>query len=305
MDLPAKFAFEDAVNLSSIVDIVPGFKGEVSQFRTSLDLSRDVDRLHKHPFIQIWYVRGGSYRHCFAGTDFILGKGALMIVPPYYPHYLDTRGDSELVRCEFSQDFIADLPPSEIRDSLFNLVYLEPVLVNTNQIEPYHYFTGDAAQELETIFEELRHEYEKHDAFSSMFVRANIVRLLAVIAREYKIQERDKLFSNYREALDNALAYINTHYMEKIYLEDVCKIALMSERSFFYLFKQIIGMPFSKYLQYLRVLRAQELLSSTDRTQYDISLECGFQSLTYFHRVFKKFTGLLPGQYRQQNPDAV
>ena len=93
--------------------------------------------------------------------------------------------------------------------------------------------------------------------------------------------------------------------MEKISVDDVCKISLLSRRLFFYLFKQMMGMSFTSYLQYLRVLRAKELLRTTDQTQYAICLNCGFSDLAYFHRVFKKYTGMLPGQYRAQYSDQV
>jgi len=282
------------------IEIDNGFP-DGGNYRVSLDVSRAVDALHTHPFIQMWYVRHGSYRHHFLGTDFLLHRGAFLIVPPHYPHYIDTRGDSELVRCEFTRDFILNGQDAEMKDSLFNLIYLEPVLVATDVIKPYHYFTGETAEEIETRFDELQREYEKHDTFSTAFVRSGIARLFAVIARAYRIEERDQIFSTYRKALDDAFAYINANFTKRIYLDEICRIALMSERSFFYLFKQVMGMPLSKYLQYLRVLRAQELLLETDRTQYDIAKSCGFQSISYFHRVFKKISGDLPGQYRARH----
>ena len=275
------------------------------EYRISWDRSRTVDGLHVHPHVQIWYAKSGSYVHHFSGTDFTLEKGSLVIVPPYYPHFIDTRGDSELIRCEFSKDFILNGQDNEMQESMFNLIYLEPVLIETDIIKPYHYFHGAAAAELESIFDELLREYENGDCFSTTFVRAGVARLFAVIAREYQVEERDKVFSTYRKALNDALVYINDNYTKKIYLEDICKIALMSERSFFYLFKQIMGMSLNKYLQYLRVLRAQEMLRTTDRTQYDVAISCGFESTSYFHRVFKKITGERPGQYRAKYRDTV
>ena len=280
---------------------VPGFTKDVLHFRTSLDLSRAVDDVHTHDFIQMWYVLKGTYSHFFNGHEFLLGKGSLLVVPPFCAHSIDTRSDCELVRCEFSEDFINSFPEGDARNSLFNLAYLEPILVGANLLKPYHYFTGEAADKLESIFSELEQEYLKRDMFSSLFIRTNILRLLTVIARQCQYtstQERDELFEKYRAAIQDALDYIDTHYMEKLYLKDVSKIALMSPQSFSYIFKQITGNTFTKYLMYLRVLHARELLAHTDRTQYDISRECGFTDTPYFHRIFKKFTGVLPGQYR-------
>lgn len=305
MSLPFKF-----VNTASegrfTGNVVRGFKNDISKFRTSIDDSKGVDPLHSHDYIQMWYVLSGTYRHVFENREFLLGKGSLLIVPPFSAHYLDTSlsEDSQLYRCEFSEDFINDTPDYEQHTSLFNLTYIEPILIKANLMEPYHYFTSESAGEIEAVFEELYDEYYKRDLFSSMFIRANIIKLLALILKEYQSNyslERDNMFAEYRYSIQKALDFIHVNYMNKIYLQDVSKIALMSTRSFSHIFKQITGKTFTEYLLYLRVLRARELLTTTDRIQYDISKECGFTDISYFHRTFKKLTGCAPGEYRSMH----
>jgi len=86
-------------------------------------------------------------------------------------------------------------------------------------------------------------------------------------------------------------------------MSTLSKIAMMNRQTFSYLFRQITGMPFSKYIQYLRVHHAKELLKNTDRPQNDIASACGFQSMSFFHRVFKKLTGMHPGDYQKNKID--
>ncbi len=272
---------------------------EPQNFRVLMyDTCPDVDELHFHSYLQIWYVSEGSYRHFFAGNDFHLEKGSLMLVPPYCPHFIDTRNGAKLGRLDIPIEFLDSIFGEQSKDTIFNMIYFDPILVQLDKLNPYRYLSESAIAETEEIFRELSHEYLKNDNFTHLFIRANLSRLFALIAKEYQFQDRDKTVSNYREAFQNAIAYINKHYMEKISVDNVCKIALLSRRSFFYLFKQMMGMSFTSYLQYLRILRAQELLRTTDQTQYAICLNCGFSDQAYFHRVFKKHTGMLPGQYR-------
>ncbi|HBN82562.1 MAG TPA: hypothetical protein DDZ89_01840, partial [Clostridiales bacterium] len=238
--------------------VVHGFKNDISKFRTSIDKSTGVDAIHKHDFIQMWYVMNGTYRHVFEDREFILGKGSLLVVPPFSAHYIETgkSNDSELYRCEFSEDFINDTHDDEQHESLFNLTYIEPLLIKANLMEPYHYFSGNPANKIETVFQELCNEYYKQDLFSSMFIRANIIKLFALILEEYQENytlERDTMFAEYRSSIQNSLDFIHANYTEKIYLEDVAKIALMSVRSFSHIFKQITGKTFTEYLLYLRV----------------------------------------------------
>jgi AraC-like DNA-binding protein/mannose-6-phosphate isomerase-like protein (cupin superfamily) len=305
MSLPFK-TLSVASNRSYTARIVQGFRNDISNFRTSIDKSKAVDAIHCHDYIQMWYVISGTYRHVFENREFILGKGSLLVVPQFCAHYLDTSlsEDSALYRCEFSDSFINDTSNSEQHTSLFNLVYIEPLLIKADLMEPYHYFTGDAAKEIEAVFEELHQAYYKRDLFSSMFIRANIIKLLALILKEYNEKysfERNQMFVEYRESIQNALDFIHANYNQKIYLEDVAKIAMMSVRSFSHIFKQITGNTFVDYLLYLRVLKARELLATTDRIQYDICKECGFSDISYFHRTFKRLTGRVPGDYRSLN----
>jgi len=270
-------------------------------FWAAVDVSREADDLHTHPYVQIWYAKSGTYRHFLGSCEFTLHEGSMVIVPPNFPHCLDTREDSVLIRCEFTDDFISDIPDKALKESLFNTVYLEPLLVHSNKIEPYHYFSESAAVEINEIFDLLCSEFKKKDEFSAMFVRSNIIRLLAVISREYNEFNHNKQISIYREALNKSLVYIHEHYNEKLYLKDVCQIALIGKSTFSYLFKEILGMSFSSYVQYLRVFNAQKLLVETDRTQEDIAETCGFGRISFFHRVFKSFTGMMPGQYRRMH----
>ena len=56
-----------------------------------------------------------------------------------------------------------------------------------------------------------------------------------------------------------------------------------------------------QYLTYLRILHARELLAQTDRIQFDVGRSCGFYDTAYFQRVFKKMTGVLPGEFRRES----
>lgn len=272
-------------------------------FMTFTARGEEQQTMHSHDYVQMWYVKNGHYRHHLNGVDFKLTRGNLFIVPPYMAHFVDTTGcrEAELVACEFSGDFMR-IAAQDDAEHLFDIVYLEPILIHCKTLEPSLYFHGSAAEELESLLSELEHEYNERDRFYSTMIRANVLRLLALIARQYGEQRdftRDEMFARYRNAVNRALQYIDAHFTEKIYLEDVCRIALMSPSAFSAIFKNITGSTFTEYLLYRRVSKARDLLSETTRPVTDISLDCGFNDPTYFHRVFKKITGISPGQYRK------
>lgn len=272
-------------------------------FMTFISYGEDRQTLHSHDYVQMWYVKCGHYRHHLNGVDFTLTQGNLFIVPPYMEHYVDSTGckEAELIACEFNADFMRSAV-SDDAENLFDIVYLEPILINCKSLKPSLYFSGDAAAELETLLSELKREYDERDGFNSTMIRANVLRLLTLIARQYgelRDDDRDEMFARYRIAVNRALQYIDDHFSEKIYLEDICRIALMSPSAFSAIFKHMTGNTFTEYLLYRRVSKARSLLAETTRPIGDISQECGFNDPTYFHRVFKKITGVSPGQYRK------
>ncbi|MGO4937836.1 helix-turn-helix transcriptional regulator [Fundicoccus sp. Sow4_H7] len=63
-------------------------------------------------------------------------------------------------------------------------------------------------------------------------------------------------------------------------------------------FKRIVGINFIEYLTDIRISHAKHLLISSDRKINDVAQQVGYNS-SYFNRIFKKKTGLTPGEYRK------
>lgn len=101
-----------------------------------------------------------------------------------------------------------------------------------------------------------------------------------------------------REAL---LDYIHTHYQEDISLESVADQLQMSAGYISKLFKEQTGQNFSDYVNDLRMEKAKELLCTTSLQIQDISEQVGYTSANSFIRMFKKATGMPPGEYRRLN----
>lgn len=281
------------------------FRYDVGEFRAGLDEDIAFDSLHTHDFPQLWYTQEGSYIHHYMGDQYPLSSGSLFIVPPYCTHSIDTRhsGAIRLLCCEFSTDFINKGLTSSQKDAWFNIIFLEPVLMSSLQIKPILCFQEQKAEIIESLFCELNLEYAKQDQFRFYLIRQKIIELLSLISQEYDAmttKKQQSQYALYRTAIQTALDYIHKHYMEQLYLEDVCRHALVSVSLFTDIFKRITGLTFTEYVQYLRVLRARELLQNTDRILYDICMECGFNNPVHFRRVFRKYMGYSPSEYRKQ-----
>lgn len=67
--------------------------------------------------------------------------------------------------------------------------------------------------------------------------------------------------------------------------------------------KKVSGISFIDYLNRLRIDEAKRILSETDESVRDIAGEIGYDSDKNFIRVFKKYEGVTPGQFRKMNRD--
>jgi len=101
-----------------------------------------------------------------------------------------------------------------------------------------------------------------------------------------------------------ALHYMATHYMEPVRMTVLAKACFMSLTNFRRLFKRTIKKTPFEYLTHLRLQMAVVLLTDTDKTILEISLETGYATLSSFNRQFKSATGKSPSVWRKSSAEA-
>jgi AraC-like DNA-binding protein len=74
----------------------------------------------------------------------------------------------------------------------------------------------------------------------------------------------------------------------------------LSPGAFCKFFKRITGKTFSDYVNEVRIANVCNQLMATDKQVAEIAYGNGFETLTYFNRVFLKKKGMRPGEYRKQ-----
>ncbi|EKN65190.1 two component AraC family transcriptional regulator [Neobacillus bataviensis LMG 21833] len=97
-----------------------------------------------------------------------------------------------------------------------------------------------------------------------------------------------------------AKEYVKEHYQERITLEDISNHLFLHLAYFSAIFKKETGENFIDYVNKVRVEEAANLLRKTDYKIKVISDMTGFQSHSYFNKVFKNETGMTPVVFRRQ-----
>ena len=96
----------------------------------------------------------------------------------------------------------------------------------------------------------------------------------------------------------NARKFIEEHCTEPLSLEKVAKSVGINATHLSEKFKQVTGVKFVDYIARTRFESARKLLEDVNLRVSEIAFAVGFQSLSQFNRVFKKFSGKSPTEFR-------
>ena len=94
---------------------------------------------------------------------------------------------------------------------------------------------------------------------------------------------------------------IKKQYSDDITVEMVAEKIFISPSYLMHIFKEETGKTFNQYLTEYRVETAKMLIKSGKYKVYEISSMVGYGVPAYFSSIFKKYTGMTPRQYEQEN----
>lgn len=122
--------------------------------------------------------------------------------------------------------------------------------------------------------------------------------LKKTVAYIMEIEEPKKEFKN-EELFQKIFVYLDEHFAEDLHLSTLAEQVYLSPTYLSRLFKQQTGRSFVEYLTDIRIREAKKRLSDPTLKIAEIAEETKFGTANNFIRIFKKYEGLTPGQYRQ------
>lgn len=132
-------------------------------------------------------------------------------------------------------------------------------------------------------------------------------KVAAELAKIEKLRRADKWFpeKNNQEPTDHPemnriIAYIEEHFAEDITLKSLADFIRMDASYVSDLFKKKTGTTLTHYIQNRRIQAAKMLLAETERTVSDIGRSVGFENDNYFIKIFKRWCGVTPNEYRKE-----
>ncbi len=138
------------------------------------------------------------------------------------------------------------------------------------------------------------------DYIRDMKINEGLSSLLTLLMNESWNPEERRKTSTKRQSLMAVREYLDTHYAQRITLDQLSRDFYISKYYLIHIFKEQFGMSVTTYLQNVRITHAKQLLRFTDKSVEEVGLSCGIGELNYFSRVFKEVEGISPSAYREQ-----
>lgn len=142
----------------------------------------------------------------------------------------------------------------------------------------------------------------KLEDFQQLLSLLDVFQLLASSAEVTELNEKDtsiKLFLNDKIRMGAVYKYIDTHYNQTPDVNEVSDMVHLSTPAFCRYFKKQTRMTFTDFVNQYRIAQAKTLLLK-DTSVSEACYEVGFESLSYFNKLFNKVTGENPSAFKKR-----
>ena len=158
--------------------------------------------------------------------------------------------------------------------------------------------TPELTGTLERLVAVSRTEDAAKDVLARFTLQELLVRLMQTQARRLIFQDYARHLTTHRFAA--VVQYIKQHLAENLSVDKLSALACMSKATFFRVFKREFGLTPIEYIIRERLGEAKRLLRQPLANVADVCLRAGFNNLSHFQSLFKKYEGLTPGAYKKQ-----
>jgi AraC-like DNA-binding protein len=267
---------------------------EGSSFRILLTPKlNEIFYWHFHPEIELVYVEAdkgvrhiGDHISTYEGSD-------LALIGSYIPHLNFDYGVQSVVETvvvQFRQNFY--------EDPFYSQPEMKGILELFEKAKTGIAFCGATKAAAGTMLKQLTElkPFEQLIHLIKVFhllAKSNEYTLLHTrpIAAHSAIKEQERMHVIYK--------YVETHFQEPIKIIDIASEVNLTEAAFCRYFKKATKLTYTDFVNQYRINHAKKLLMQNANVT-EACYDTGFESLSYFNKIFKKITGENPSSFRKR-----
>jgi len=266
------------------------------QIRT-FNYDSNIFSCHFHNEYEIFYVEEGNGNAHIGDYKGTIQAGNLYLIGPNIRHSFITKSNTSINKnrtkglfINFEKDFMkhAFTHYNEFKQ-------IERLLENSKrglliQTNPYHKIIK--LLKLVPMLKNAEHILITIQLLN-LLAQVNPILLSNTLFNSQKTQQKDL-------RLEKVIAFLTEHFSEEISLETVSSLVAMNPSAFSRYFKEKTETTLMQYIQELRIEQACQLILREDLDIAQIAMDCGFNSISYFNKVFKRIKNRTPSRYRKE-----
>ncbi len=248
---------------------------------------------HYHPEYELVYVEAtNGIRHVGQHISSFMDSD-LVLIGPNIPHLnfdygLEIEYKQIVVQLKenFLGDAFAETPEFEKIQMMFNKAYLG---------------LSFAGKTKEAVANKLKFMKGLHH-FAQLLCLLEVFQILATSQEVTELNDQDtsiKLFMNDKIRMGSVYKYIHANYNETPDVNAVARNVHLSTAAFCRYFKKQTNMTFTDFVNQYRITQAKTLLLQ-EKTISEVCYDVGFDSLSYFNKLFKKIAGENPSAFKKR-----
>lgn len=247
---------------------------------------------HYHPEYELVYVEATTgIRHVGQHVSSFMGSD-LVLIGSNIPHLNFDYG----LKTEYHQ-IVVQLKENFLADAFYETPELKEIRQLFDQATLGLSFYGNT----KAIVAKKLHKMHQFNYFDQLLCLLEILQTLATSKEIIELNDKDtsiKLFLNDKIRMGAIYKYIHANYNESPDVNTVAASVHLSTSAFCRYFKKQTKMTFTEFVNQYRITQAKTLLLQ-DKNISEVCYEVGFESLSYFNKLFKKMTGENPSVFKR------
>ena len=247
---------------------------------------------HFHPEIELVYVEAdkgirhiGDHISTYEGCD-------LALIGSYIPHLNFDYGVKATV-----ETVVIQFPETYFEAGLVRIPELQKVVGLMERAKTGIAFTGETKRIAGVRLKKLQYM----DRFHQFMELMSIFQFLAVSAEYEDLEVRpisSQTILKQQERMHRIHQFVEMNFQKPIDTQQIADEVNLTLPAFCRYFKKATKLTYTDFVNQYRVQYAKKLLIQ-DKNVTETCFECGFESLSYFNRIFKKFAGVSPSAFRK------
>ena len=246
--------------------------------------SGSMQSAHYHGGCELYFLMRGERDYFIEDKFYKVKEGDIVFIPSSVIHR--TSGKNALrTLVYFSEDFMKSYFSPEI---LSLISFSEPFVFRPSEKD---------LQIIMQDFDNMVLNFREDSVEEKAYLAGMIFKLMFSLSGMGNCYEKQ----SFRDGIvEDIVSYINDNYSTISGLDEIAEHFFMSKYHLCRLFSKNLGMTLITYLNMVRIREACVLIKNTEMSFTDVAIRCGYNSESYFCKLFKTETGVSPSVYRKK-----